>query len=94
VRWTSCHLSSVATYLVLPHLTVEGKSVFDVASPLGLVTTEFLGQVGVVPLDHLVAVSGGLTGPEASVRRAGSLLLRLWRRAVRMAQPSLPRVCE
>ena len=40
VRWTSCHLSSVATYLVLPHLTVEGKSVFDVASPLGLVTTD------------------------------------------------------
>ena len=40
VRWTSWHLSSVATYLVLPHLTVEGKSVFDVASPLGLVTTD------------------------------------------------------
>ena len=35
---------------------------------------------------YLVAVSRGLTGPEASVRRAGSLLLRLWRRAVRMAQ--------
>merc|ERR1719315_150542 len=57
-------------------------------------TAELLCEVSVIPLDHLVAVSSGRAGAEATIRGASRLVPVVGLGAVHPAHPSLSRICE